>query len=368
MDVEPLRKTQSIDGLQYLRGIAALMVVFFHARSYFGDVPEWTRVGSRGVDIFFVISGFIMAYSTRRMGDEVSAAKAGLIFLSKRFIRVAPLYWIALLWTTSPYWINWLSTSGSLHGLYQNLSADLISIAKDFAFVPHLSIDEDEPGEIFPALIQGWTLNYEIFFYLLFGLSMLFRKYRLVATSLAIVALVVLGKAYHFSNVVAQFYTSSILIEFVFGMIVFEAYSKTHQLRFNRTTLLLLGTIGVLLLNSGSSVNDKLVLAAGSAIIVWVFIQAFRGVHVGPLKLLGDASYSIYLFHLATFKITREVITCLGLSPSGYFNIITILLMHALVSIVAGIVIYYVIEKPLLKTLRNMLGSVVSIWKRSKLS
>lgn len=367
MNAESVKNTQSIDGLQYLRGIAALMVVFFHARSYFGDVPEWTRVGSRGVDIFFVISGFIMAYSTRRIGDDVTAVKASLLFLSKRFIRVVPLYWIALLWTSSPYWVSWLSTSGSLKELYQNFNAELSSIAKDFVFIPHLSIDEDEPGEIFPVLIQGWTLNYELFFYFIFGLSMLFRKYRLVSTSLVIVALVVLGKIYHFNDVVAQFYTSSILIEFVFGIIVFEVYSKTLHQTCRRALLMLFGTIGFLLLNSGSSTNDKLVLAVASAIIVWVFIRLFRGVHIGPLKLLGDASYSIYLFHLATFQITRGILAYLGLNPSGYLNIAFIILMHVLVSIVTGVAIFYAIEKPLLRILRKMLGSIVSMWKRNNL-
>ena len=176
MNTQPLKKTQSIEGLQYLRGIAALMVVFYHSRSYFGDVPDWTRIGSRGVDIFFVISGFIMAYATRHLADDVTAIKASLIFLSKRFIRVVPLYWVALLWASSVYWINWVSTSGSLEELYLNISPELISIAKDFLFIPHLSIDEDEQGEIFPVLIQGWTLNYEMFFYFIFAIAMLFRQ------------------------------------------------------------------------------------------------------------------------------------------------------------------------------------------------
>ena len=367
MNTEPFKKNQSLEGLQYLRGIAALMVVFYHSRSYFGDVPDWTRIGSRGVDIFFVISGFIMAYATRHLADDVTAIKASLIFLSKRFIRVVPLYWLALLWASNVYWINWVSASGSLEELYLNISPELISIAKDFLFIPHLSIDEDEQGEIFPVLIQGWTLNYEMFFYFIFAIAMLFRQYRLPLASLILVALVSMGQLHHFSDVIPQFYTSSILIEFVFGMLVFEIYSKTQHLTFNRLPLLLLGTLGFLLLNSGSSVNDKLVLAVASAIIVWVFIQVFHGVHNGALKLLGDASYSIYLFHLFFFGMARGLINYLELSPSGYLSIISIILVQVIVSTAGGIVVFYLIEKPLLKTLRDMLGRVVALWNRERI-
>lgn len=365
MNSGSVKNTQSIEGLQYLRGVAALMVVFFHSRSYFGEVPEWTRIGSRGVDIFFVISGFIMAYSTRNIGNDVTAAKAALIFLSKRIIRVVPLYWVALLWTSSAYWIHWVVTSNSLNDLYLNLSPELISIIKDFVFIPHPSIDEDEAGEIFPVLVQGWTLNYEMFFYLLFAMAMLFRHSRVLLTSLMIVALVGIGQLHDFSGVISQFYTSSILIEFVFGMLVFEIYSKTQHLTFDRLPLLLLGALGILLLNSGSSVNDKLVLAVASAIIVWVFIQLFRGVHNGPLKVLGDASYSIYLFHLAFFGMARGLIHYLELSPNGYLNIFSIILVQVIVSTTAGIVVFYLIEKPLLKILRNVLERDISMRKRS---
>lgn len=348
----------SIDGLQYLRGIAALMVVFFHSRSYFSDVPSWTGLGARGVDVFFVISGFIMAYSTQHLGTDLAAVKASLLFLAKRIIRVVPLYWIAVLWTSAPYWINWLTTSHSLGDFYANFSPELISFLKDLAFIPHLSIEEDEQGEIFPIVIQGWTLNYEMFFYFIFGLSLLLRKHRLLAVSVVIVALVVLGKIHKFKDVAGLFYTSSILIEFVFGIMLFHVYTKTHQLSFDRVMLVVLGVVGFLLLNSGSNVNDKFVLAVAATIIVWVFIHAFRGVDIGLLKLLGDASYSIYLFHPAAFLLARWFFGYAGIGRDGYLNVIVIVMGQVLVALVIGITIYYMIEKPMLKILRNLLGRV----------
>lgn len=345
----------SIEGVQYLRGIAALMVVFFHSRSYFTDIAAWTGVGARGVDLFFVISGFIMAYSTRHVDRSSSIARESLIFLAKRIIRIVPLYWIALLWTSGPYWIHWLAAATSPIDVLLNPNPDLIAIAKDFFFIPHLSIDEDEVGEIFPVLIQGWTLNYEMFFYGLFALSMFFGRYRLFAASLVLITLVLTGKFHKFTDVAGLVYTASILIEFVFGMMVFYVYTKTQHLTFERVPLIVLGVVGFLLLNSGSSVNDKYVLAVAASIIVLVFIHAFRGIHSRPLRLLGDASYSIYLFHPAAFQLTRWFIGYIGLDRQGFLNILSIVFMQVVTALIVGIVIYYLIEKPMLRGLRSLL-------------
>jgi exopolysaccharide production protein ExoZ len=346
---------KSIDGLQYLRGIAALMVVFFHSRSFFTDYAVWTGVGARGVDIFFVISGFIMAYSTRHIGADSSLARESVVFLTKRVIRVVPLYWVALLWASAPYWINWLSMSSSPADLYQNFNPDLIAIVKDFFFIPHISLDPGEDDGAYPIVIQGWTLNYEMFFYALFALSLFFRRYRLIAASLILLTLVLSGRIHKFGDIPSLFYTSRILIEFVFGMMAFHVYTKTQHLTFDRMTLIVLGIIGFVLLNSGSSVNDKFVLAPAAAIIALVFVHAFRGVQLRSLKLLGDASYSIYLFHPAVFEPVRRFIRYMGLEQESYLNIVTIVLLQAVTAVLIGIVIYYVIEQPMLKGLRTLL-------------
>ena len=354
-------KIGTIEGIQYLRGVASLMVVFFHARSYFGVVPEWTRIGSRGVDIFFVISGFIIVYATRNISNDVSAIRSSATFLGKRFIRVVPLYWIALTITAFPYFMWWFHSVDSITGLFDKINYDLVTIFKDYAFMPHLSIDEDEKGEIFPILIQGWTLNYEIAFYFLFGLTILARQYRIITAALLISGLVLLGKLHHFHEISALFYTSPILLEFVYGILLYEIYVKTYHLTFNKMTLVSLGVVGILLLSIGSGTNNKVVLGAASALIVWSFIQVFRDVHFRPLKILGDASYSIYLFHLLSFKLARVVVGSLSIEPHGYFNILTIIGIHVLVSVTSGIAVYYIVEKPMLRLLRKGLDRVTKV-------
>ena len=94
------RQHQLLEGVQYLRGIAAMMVVFHHARHEFGGAMSIT-FGGRGVEIFFVISGLVMMYSTQ--GGQLTAGAAlrdrmaeAMLFWKRRIARVVPLYWIAL--------------------------------------------------------------------------------------------------------------------------------------------------------------------------------------------------------------------------------------------------------------------------------
>lgn len=353
--------SESIEGLQYLRGVAALMVVFFHSRSYFSSYPEWTHLGARGVDIFFVISGFIMAYTTRNISADTSPIQASLSFLSKRVIRVVPMYWLALLWTSSAYWLHWIASSHSLGDLSTNLSSDMIEIFKDFAFIPHFSIDEDEQGEVFPILIQGWTLNYEMFFYALFALCLLHRQTRLISASLILMTLFATGRFISSKEVFTVFYTSASLVEFVIGIIVFEIYMKTRHMEFGRYGAIVFCVFGFLVLNDGSHVNNKLVMGVGAALIVWSFIQVFRDVRVKALKVLGDASYSIYLFHATAFGGVRAIIKDVGLGSSGFFNAFIIIMSQVIVGVIIGIAIYYLVEKPLLKSLRNLYARAFAI-------
>jgi exopolysaccharide production protein ExoZ len=157
----PHEGRSSLLGIQYLRGIAALMVVFHHAINYI-TAYTWTGMGATGGDIFFVISGFIMAYTcSREPRPGESRGLASADFLLKRFVRVVPLYWLAMM-------VSWRAEL--LHGA---LSLDM---AKDFLFIPRFFAPN--VPRIWPKLIPGWTINCEMFFYLVFGLSILIGPYR----------------------------------------------------------------------------------------------------------------------------------------------------------------------------------------------
>jgi len=126
-------------GLQYLRAYAALLVVFFHAAV---NAQSGFIVGEAGVDIFFVLSGFLMW----RITNEQTAA---LAFLRNRIRRIVPVYWIASL----------LVFVLAELGLTSRIVADLGHLLASLFFIPYKG-----PGGVYPILIVGWTLNYEMFF------------------------------------------------------------------------------------------------------------------------------------------------------------------------------------------------------------
>src|SRR6266568_1603361 len=144
-----------IVSIQYLRGIAALAVTYNHAfENRFGTALRENANGIWGVDIFFVISGFIM-WTTTADGhaDAVS-------FWKKRAIRIYPIYWIALsLWIVGRFVIP---------DRLGNADVSMESVLRSYLLLPqyHLVFTD----RIWPILVPGWTLQFEVFFYFVFGL------------------------------------------------------------------------------------------------------------------------------------------------------------------------------------------------------
>jgi exopolysaccharide production protein ExoZ len=330
-----MAKGSTIEGIQYLRGIAAMMVVFHHVRHVFGDVSGWTNFGETGVDIFFVISGFIMAYMTPlsrdKMADRLSDMRR---FWLKRFIRIVPLYWIAL----------------PLSVVVLKIGLIDLPLINDFLFIPRFNFHF--PTEIWPALVPGWTINYEMFFYLLFGLSILFGGRRMLVTALLIITLAIAGAYWQFDSALMRFYTSSIMVEFLFGMLLHSVWRYLSAIGAGRRRwiwwLSVLGGFGVLAI----SLPGPRFLAYGlpAVFIVLGAMFAFEGVRVPLLRILGDASYSIYLFHLLSFTVSWHVVSLLRLSPAVPDDLIPVFAIYVVVAACAGIVLHHLLEKPLVRT------------------
>src|SRR3954463_12772971 len=161
--------------IQYLRGIAASLVVLHHAMSPTSLMPivPTLRIGEFGVDLFFVISGYIMWVTTENRPTRP------LKFWGARIWRVVPLYWIF----TTLYIL--LVRPGLLSGE----SLDPLYIAKSYLFVP---VMDPVINEIKPVYTLGWTLHYEMYFYFVFGCCLLIpqRMARLTAAVGALLLLV----------------------------------------------------------------------------------------------------------------------------------------------------------------------------------
>ena len=146
-------RTRTFGNVQALRAVAALMVVWVHLQEMFPDSAFVSRLpsGYAGVDLFFVISGFIMVAST------TSATTTAGTFIVKRYVRIAPLYYA---FTALVVGIALLSPS-----LLKSSSSDPTDLVRSLAFIPF----EKSPDRVYPTYYLGWSLNYEVFFYLVFA-------------------------------------------------------------------------------------------------------------------------------------------------------------------------------------------------------
>ncbi len=334
--------------IQYLRGAAALMVVYHHADFQLLKLTGEGRLlfsglGAAGVDIFFVISGFIMWVTTH--GAPVTPAQ----FLYRRFVRIAPLYWaitvfVALLTIAAPR-------------LFNTTAFDPAHIAFSLLFipVPHPAL----PHHVLPFFIQGWTLNYEMFFYLIFALT-IWRagSYRLAAIVTILAALAVLGLMIEPQNAQIRFFTSTLILEFVFGAFVGWLYVRRKTLpAYAPLALLGLGVtafLGAGLADIGYGPNGFDPMRAlywgvpATAIVAGAAFMKPRAEGVCHLTLsaLGNASYSLYLSHLIALPATVIVWGFLGLQATGVWAgaLATFMLFSA---VIGGWLTYIVIEKPM---------------------
>lgn len=277
---------QDIASIQILRGIAATMVVFVHldvqlARHGFGALgSDWA---ASGVDIFFVISGFIMWVTTARR-----AGITGTQFMLNRLIRIVPLYWLISLFVL----VMALVAPQLLHTTVFDPAHTLAS----FLFFP---ARHPVTEAFWPLLVPGWTLNYEMLFYVLFAASIAlsggsaFRRLILIAG--AIISVLILSDLLKSRLDVLNFYASSIMLEFVAGTLLGVLYLSGRM----RPSALWLVAIaaGFLVLWKGPAGMPYSGVAATAIVAGALFSPPVR---IPFLQRVGDASYSLYLTHVIT--------------------------------------------------------------------
>lgn len=286
-----MNTTARIDSIQYLRGIAALAVAVAHIASLQpavapgqpGILPH--SIGFWGVDIFFVISGFIIVYVTR---DLAAGSQQAAVFMLKRLVRIVPAYWFFTLVMFLANRYHWFAEQPD-----QTSTATLV---KSLLFM--------QPG--FPLLFVGWTLTLEMFFYAAYALTVLHCRAAmrpfLVAIFFILLSLVPLLVEVKQRYLV--FYTQAVLLEFVAGMIIAVAFEKRRLwLPANHARLLFLFGCGLLVLAAFNLPESDLVSQRAlwwgvpAAMIVLAALHAGT-FHSAFLHKLGDVSYSLYLCHM----------------------------------------------------------------------
>lgn len=320
--------------IQYLRAAAALAVVVYHAAERAGG---HFGVGAAGVDVFFVISGFIMAIVGARPGQ------GPITFLQRRVERIVPLYWlvtlgIAVLAVVAP-------------ALFPRMVVTAPHLLQSLFFVPHIA----PGGEAAPLLVPGWTLNYEAFFYLVFAASLLApERLRIWLLSAALVGLVMAGLAFPQESVIWRTYTSPLLIEFLLGVWLGWAWKRGLGLgRVGGLIMMVLGLVGFAVVSTmGIDVEPVrlfawgvpafLIVAGAASLEQSVVIPKWRW-----LGLLGDASYSIYLVHGLAISAAARLASPFG---AGEGPLMMAVALPA--SVAAGLACYFLLEKPTLTFFR----------------
>lgn len=329
-------RTGRIPSVQIVRALAALLVVAGHAlyeaRAFdtSGAVariaawPIWTF----GVDLFFVLSGFIMMWT---FGEHFGRRAAWREFLTRRLVRIVPLYWIF----TGLMIAATLLIPSRLETAAFSFEHALLSLL----FVPHIA----PQGGFHPILSLGWTLMYEMFFYLAFALALcLPRRLGLAAlTGLFAVLFTVASVTSLLPSALQLFWGDSVLFEFLLG-VLFYFIQREGRLEPARLAPLLLvcASIGFAALRGGIGVRlfQFGVPALGAfGLFFWMLPEVKLRAWVF-LVLVGEASYTLYLSHpfvLETVKIA------FGLSPVPYAARLWLFLPVALAAAVAFSLLFY---------------------------
>ncbi len=345
-------KPSQIKNIQALRGLAALMVLAAHVGAmdaeYGGTaiLPDQLRIGVIGVDLFFLISGFVMVHVARRMAP---GWRNVLRFAYNRAARIYPLYWIATI---------------AMIVLFFGRAALFGEATETGKLIPSLLL---LPQASFPILTVGWTLIYEMYFYLAFALILLAAPRRMPLMLLLWGAIVALGSF-------AGWTKASPWTELVFSPLTFE---------------FLIGAGIALLIDWTSGKWGAPALAAGAAIVLgqifffndaalaaMVNNQAVRAMTYAPpfalmlygaaameraqglvlprwMAATGDASYALYLFHLPAVMVAAKLVSVV-LGERGVFDNLAIIALATAGSIVAAFLIYRLIERPALAMTKRL--------------
>ena len=342
--------------IQVLRAIAALSVFFAHLigdiaqrHTGFQLVPMY-YLGAAGVDLFFVISGFVMTYSTHAALGDPGYWRT---FLRARVARVVPLYWLVIVLYAAVQ---------ALKGNWSVLRAG--DILRSAFFIPYPSAD----GTMVAFYGIGWTLNFEMFFYVVFTLAILvFGRSAAIAVGVGLMSGCLVGGLFELPMLLA-YWSNSMVLEFALGIAIALLYRSGFRLNPLIAGLLGLTALGCVLLGGLLGYNSVLPdiattpprwIAWGLPCAMIVAAVALFGRQTKPLPglliRLGDSSYSIYLLHPLIIIACRPLLQML-LGASGGAVTLCVMIYACVVSIAVttlAILSFRLFESPLNNALRG---------------
>lgn len=320
-----------LGNIELIRTIAALMVVLAHlaggmsARgAHLGAAEPLFAFGVAGVDLFFVISGFVIVSS------QLSKPRTPWAFMRNRIRRIVPLYWVLTVLAALL-----IVASSSLGIPVEGGPVDIASFLSSLFFV------SGPMGYPYPVLYQGWTLEYEMLFYVLFASTLFQRRIwiTITSTALAIVLIVV------FTPV------SNRLIEFVLGMAIAVLTNfLPAPPRWLSAGILIVGAIVFFSTSQFPGVLPTwLEWGIPSALIVFGAVNVAQ-LGGGLITELGGASYAVYLVQWFAIPVLLLVMSAFGTPSIWGFVMWAVLIV--LVTEFAGILFTRFVDKPISRLLR----------------
>jgi len=353
-----------LDSIQCLRGIAALLVLFFHLAEFqremaVGNAADialtfgiWDS-GWAGVDLFFVISGFIMVYVTRETGRSFGDVRK---FLTSRITRIYPLWWVCAGIMMVYFWVTYGIPAAPDRIAGPNEAAI-------YAFKSMLLIPQDAP----PILGLGWTLIHEMFFYLIFALILFLPKKYLLPAFIAWAMLTVAGSflisPVAYGRNIPELLASPFSLEFIAGglagwLVNRGRFAAPHLCFYGGAILAILGFVVV---HENGALSHTLSRVAIFTLPFFLLVYGATGREIiagrlYPLWLtrLGDWSYSLYLTHYIVLVTLRRIYRMaapdsLKVGAEGALDNVVFAVLALAISIVTAAVFYAIIERPAVK-------------------
>ncbi|EHN8835990.1 acyltransferase [Enterobacter hormaechei] len=343
-----------IQSIHFLRGIAAVCVVLYHFKGYLNDVYAQKDLGqilfgsgAFGVDLFFMISGFIIALSSQKVTPN-------LVFAIRRFFRIYPAFIVIFL--IGVVFVYRFDPN-------ENILRGMFFIHRDYSI--------ESPGFGYNVLGPAWTLTYEIYFYTVFAISMsLSHRFRTLIASIMLASSVFIIQYYYDGSIsvsglasasvphdsyafgILRFMSSPIILEFVVGMAFYELFRNMKlKVTSGMATFIFFSTIGISLTNYFTGYFTGFGLdKAGAFSIILLFGFLTYDKYVGfkenkTLSFLGDVSFSVYISHYLFINLMNFY------RPDFYVdsNGIGRLSMMLTITFIAGTALHYCIERPFIK-------------------
>ena len=338
--------------LQGSRGIAAVFVVLFHLGltisldKYFG-IKEFSipfLFGGAGVEYFFVLSGFII-YSAH--AHEVSQPWKILSYIKKRVIRIYPAYWIVFIVIVLMFFIAGKDRNSS--------KLDGMVLLKSFFLVPQEKTWEG--GTSSPIIDVAWTLQYEMFFYILFA-TLILNKWLFLFIAIVLFLVCTIINMPAETSVLLRFVTEEWILLFFMGMLVAFTCKKTHLNKNFFGVILAIGGVIFLSLSADTIMKGNFIpfgktipygIASALIIVGLVGLERFGQPMLSShwMQRLGDSSYALYLIHYPVISILCKVAMVAGLGKLGLYGAIIAYVIIFALCIFLSLFFHVCIEKPI---------------------